>query len=185
MALSERARKESTIVLGFAALILAAASAPADASPSLTSATPWWEKVTYVIGIDGEQQACRYESSIGQSRSCGDDSSSALARTPSSATAYTKITIERRFTPGSAPERIDLHSGDTLLGGQIMSLAIGGGGEVRSCNVVGRSGDVRPDYGCDQLRAERFQASASRARSAEVRQGFMTILVYGHKESLA
>lgn len=170
-------------MLGFAALILAAASAGPPVSPSLTSATPWWEKVTYIVGEDGEQQSCRYESSVGQPRNCHEGSSKAQAPTPASTVAYTKITVERRFNPGNAPERINLQSGDTLLGGQIMSVAIGGNGEVRSCKIIGRSGDVRPDYGCDQLRAERFEAAAN--RGGDVRQGFITVLVYGHEESLA
>ena len=172
------------MVFGLAALILAAASAPADASPSLTSASPWWEKVTYIVGESGEQQACRYESSLAQTRSCQDGTSTPVPVPASGALAYTKITVERRFTPGIAPDRIDLHAGDTLLGGQIMSVAIDGGGEVRSCKIIGRSGDVRPDYGCDQIKAEKFSASA-RGGSSNSRQGFITILVYGHEESIA
>jgi len=42
---------------------------------------------------------------------------------------------------------------------------------------------VTPQYGCDDASAERFSASAAtgHARTAE-REGYMTILVYGHSE---
>ena len=169
-------------MLGLAAWILAAGTASAGVSPSPTSTAHWWEKVTYTISDEGEQRACRYESSLEVARSCHEEEGEVTAG-QGPVVAYTKITIERRFNPGSAPERIDLNSADTLLGGQIMSVAIDGGGQVQSCKIVGTSGDIRPDYGCDQLSAEKFEASATKA-SAEVRQGFMTVLVYGHEESI-
>lgn len=172
-------------MLGLAAMILAAASA--DASPALTSHTPWWEKVTYTIIGDSAQQSCQYESSIAGARNCdSDEASSPLRPAASDATTgtFTKITIERRFTPAGAPHPGGLEPGDTLLGGQIMALAIDTAGTVRGCKVLAASGDVRPAYGCDDVRAERFEASAGRA-TPEVRQAFMTIVVYGHEEQLA
>ena len=171
-------------MLGFAALILAAASA--NTTPALTTSS-WWEKVTYTISGDGVQQACQYESSFsaGGTASCDYEyASSPISRAGSgSAGTYTKITIERRFTPGDRPDAGKLELGDTLLGGQIMSLAIDGSGQVRSCKVVVASGEVRPVYGCNEARAERFEASAGREAS-RVQQGFMTILVYGHEGQL-
>ena len=170
-------------MLGLAALILAATSA--DASPALTSKTPWWEKVTYTISGDGAQ-SCQYQSSLAGARICdADESSGGMEGAASGSTGtYTKITIERRFTPGGQPDRVRIESGDTLLGGQVMALAIDGAGTVRGCEVLVASGDVRPAYGCAQARAERFEASAERSEP-QVRQAYMTIVVYGHEEYLA
>jgi hypothetical protein len=185
MALSERARKEF-LVLGLAALILTAASASADASPALTSVAPWWEKVTYTINGDGAQQACIYQSSLAGARSCNDGEAFSHAKSAASGStgSYTKITIERRFNPGAQPEPLSLEAGDTLLGGQVMALAIDGTGAVRSCQVLAASGGVRPAYSCREARAERFEAGAARG-TPQVRHAFMTILVYGHEEHLA
>jgi hypothetical protein len=93
---------------------------------------------------------------------------------------YTRITFERRFSPGARPDP-GLPAGDTLLGQQVMALAIGAKGTVEGCKLVSASGDVQPSYGCKEASAERFQASARAARTA-TRQGYMAILVYGHSE---
>ncbi|MGI8704355.1 MAG: hypothetical protein ACR2JJ_00895 [Sphingomicrobium sp.] len=174
-------------MLGLASIILAAASAAtasANASPALTSASPWWEKVTYTISGADAQQACVYESSLAAARNCdGDEQSSPVRAAINSAGAYTKITIERRFTPVGGPDPLSLQPGDTLLGGQVLALAIDGTGEVRGCRILAASGDVRPAYGCNEARAERFEASAR--ETEQVRQAFMAILVYGHEEYLA
>lgn len=175
--------KGDTIVLGLAALVLAAASA--NASPSLTSTAPWWEKVTYTFAGDGGQQSCRYESSLAGGRACDADEQSSPMKAAGGATGtYTKITIERRFSPGGQPEAVGLAAGDTLLGGQVLALAIDDKGAVKSCRTIVASGEIRPAYGCDEARAERFEAGA-RKQAAEVSQGFMTIIVYGHEEYLA
>jgi hypothetical protein len=170
-------------VLGLAALILAASS-PAP-SPTLTSTAPWWEKVTFTLIGEGGQQSCEYESSLPTAGNgmCDGDASSPVESANSAVGAYTKITIERRFTPGQKPDPGSLESGDTLLGGQVMALAIDGKGTVRACEIVVASGDVRPAYGCKEARAERFEASAGR-EAPQVLQGFMTIIVYGHEEQL-
>jgi len=180
--LPERARKE-IIVLGLAALALAARSA--NATASFTTAAPWWERITYTLRDDGAQQACKYESSLGGVESCGDEDLVAPAEgggsTPGS---FTKLTFERRFDPGLQPREIKLAHGDTFLGGHVMALAFDGAGLVRSCRVVATSGKLQTGYGCDEVRAERFQASAGRNGDG-LHQGFMTILVYGHEEQLA
>ena len=72
---------------------------------------------------------------------------------------YTRITFERRFTPDALPTKGDLQTGDTLLGGQVMALAIDSRGHVNNCRIVAASGDMRPEYGCDEATAERFDAS--------------------------
>ena len=95
----------------------------------------------------------------------------------------TRITFERRFTPGAQPVKPDMQTGDTLLGGQIMALAIDGRGAVKGCKVVAASGAMKPEYSCDDATAEKFQASVGGAEKIE-RQGYMTILVYGHSEHM-
>ena len=95
----------------------------------------------------------------------------------------TKITFERRFDPGSAPAKPNLQTGDTLLGGQMMALAIDPRGAVKGCRIVAQSGSMQPAYGCDDAQAERFQAGVGGVQKEE-RDGFMTILVYGHSEHM-
>ena len=173
-------------MLGLAALFLAAAST--SASPSLVSTASWWEKVTYTITGDGQQQSCRFESSLGGATAepCNDEKSSTQVRNAAGKSdgSYTKITIERRFSPGGQLEPFKLETGDTLLGGQVLALEIDKSGAVQSCETVATSKDLKPAYDCEQARAERFEASAGRS-SQQVRQGLMTILVYGHEEELA
>ena len=76
---------------------------------------------------------------------------------------------------------LSLQPGDTLLGGQVMALAIDGAGAVKGCKIVATSGSVTPQYGCTEASAERFEANAH-AANAGAHQGYMTILVYGHSE---
>ena len=64
-----------------------------------------------------------------------------------------------------------------------MALAIDANGAVKGCRVLIASGDVLPDYGCDEAKAEQFAASADRSAS-EPREAYMTVLVYGHEEQL-
>ena len=169
---------------------LAVAAASTASSPALDANAPWWEKVTVTIAGDGEAQACHYESSraIDAAGGCEvNDSKAALAANASSGTLdqVTKITFERRFIPGgSQPTQHQLKPGDTLLGGQVMALAIDEAGAVTGCKVVARAGDVTPDYGCTEATAERFEAAAGDAAEAEA-EGFMTVLVYGHQENVA
>ena len=171
-------------MLGLVALMLAS-SASAEASPSLASSSAWWEKVTYTMTGEGEQQSCTFESSLTGARSCATSESSSPVRAASSgAGSYTTVTIERRFTPNGEAPALPMQPGDTLLGGQVMALAIDESGSVRSCRVLAASGDVCPSYSCAEARAERFEASA-RSPSHELRQGYMTIVVYGHEANLA
>ena len=110
----------------------------------------------------------------------------ALAKTSSSSGAkdqVTRITFERRFSPEAKAELTDLKPGDTLIGGQVMALAIDGTGAVKGCKVVATSGSVTPQYGCEEAAAERFEASAATAHAHTAgRQGYLTVLVYGHSE---
>jgi hypothetical protein len=165
------------------------ASSSTDASsPSLASNAPWWEKVTVTISGDGKAQSCLYQSSlkpnaeedcdVGTKAAAGSEASSA-----SSKGELTRITFERRFSPGGLPQKSAMQTGDTLLGGQVMALGIDGRGAVKTCKIVAVSGDMRPDYGCSEASAERFAASVRGPRTAE-RDGYMTIMVYGHSEHM-
>ena len=167
-------------MFALAALLLATSSA--TPSPALTTASPWWERVTFTISGDGAHQSCRYQTSLSADGATTCDAGDSPVKTKGGAKGvYTKITIERRFNPGGKPEEFKLETGDTFLGGQVMSLAIDGTGKVRTCEIVNMSGDVTPAYGCAEARAERFQASAGRA-APQLRHGYMTVLVYGHED---
>ena len=177
-------------MLKLAALAVAAASTAS--SPTLVSNASWWERVTVTIAGDGKPQGCEYRASHGGGASSQCDvvdapstsGVSKAAATPTGASdQFTKITFERRFVPGiTQPAQLNLQAGDTLLGGQVMALAIDEAGSVNGCKVVAKAGSVTPDYGCDEVTAERFRASAGEAAPP---QGFMTILVYGHQENVA
>jgi hypothetical protein len=170
-----------------AALILASTSAHSTAT--LTSNAPWWERVTVTVTDDGNTQSCRYETSLqasaGTDCSVAGGGAAAMTRRAGASSGakdqYTRITFERRFSPGAKPDTQTLQPGETLLGGQVMALAIDAHGAVKHCQVVATSGALTPQYGCDEAAAERFDANAATARVPE-REGFMTILVYGHSE---
>lgn len=163
----------------FAALALA--SATAHTAPALNPSSSWWERVTVTVNDDGQTQSCRYESSISpqNNQNCSVGSSQAsIAKASSSSGAkdeVTRLTFERRFSPNANQNLATLQPGETLLGGQVMALAIDGAGAVKNCRVVATSGSVTPQYGCDEAAAEHFTASAAH-------EGYMSILVYGHSE---
>ena len=170
-----------------AALLLAAA--PVAASAPALSTGAWWEKITVTFSADGKPQSCRYETSgrAGQSPECKLMASGGkpLSQRPVGAQdEFSTITFERRFTPGSAVENPAIHPGDTLLGREVMALAIDAAGQVTGCTTVATSGDAAPDYGCTEAKAERFEVSADRA-AAVIREGLLTVLVYGHSEHVA
>lgn len=171
----------------FAALALASTSAYSSAT--LTSSIPWWERVTVTVSDDGQAQSCRYESSLKPlaPHNCDVVESEASAATSRDAAGakdqYTRITFERRFSPGAKPNMDELQPGEVLLGGQTLALAIDPKGAVKECKVVQRSGTMAPQYGCDEAATERFEASATPAHAASAtREGYMTVLVYGHSE---
>lgn len=174
-----------------AALALLTASAPIIAAstakdPALSSTAPWWEKVTVTIAGDGKPQACRYETSLDPTaaKDCdvtGSQAAMAEGSGSSRQSDVTRITFERRFTPGTAAATAELPTGDTLLGRQVLTLAIDAAGAVKGCRVVATSGDMTPDYSCKDAQAEKFEASAKSGAPAG-REGVLTILVYGHVE---
>jgi hypothetical protein len=135
---------------------------------------------------DGQSHSCRYESSLrpNNGRNCdvvGEQA--AMTQISGAQDQYTRITFERRFSPGATPTAGALEPGETFLGGQVMALAIDARGAVKGCKIVATSGAVKPEYGCHEASAERFEASVVDGRpQVESREGTMTILVYGHSE---
>ena len=96
---------------------------------------------------------------------------------------FSKVTFERRFSPGGRLDSGKLHPGDTLLGRQVMFLTFDASGSIASCKVVATTGDAPPAYDCDEARKEQFRSQVSEDSSA--RQAFMTVLAYGHSEQIA
>ena len=167
-----------------AALVLAPTQV--TATPPL-AASDWWEKVTVTLTGDGKPQACTYEASgaIKSAADCSVVGGGIGAKPGSPRGQVTRITFERRFHSGiTLPAPGPLHPGDTLLGREVMKLAIDAGGKVSDCKVVSTGGEMTPDYGCAEARSERFEASAE-PKSATAREGFMTIMIYGHNENVA
>jgi hypothetical protein len=190
------------VLIASAALAAAPAghSVPAAVNHSSRSADPargtgalpvasWWEKITVTMDGDGKTQSCKYESSsqAKPSNDCAlfsagmNDSESAAEA--SQRNDYTQLTFERRFSPGGEiPADVPLATGDTLLGREVMAIAIDGRGRVTGCKMVAASGDAPPDYSCNDASAEHF---ASAGKPSGERQGVFTIRLYGHSEHVA
>jgi hypothetical protein len=174
------------VIRSIAALVLASATTQHSAA-TLLSSSPWWERITVTISGDGKPQSCRFESSrspeAGKPCDVVGDKAALAASSPSSAKdQYTRITFERRFKPGAQPDAGDVKPGETLLGGRVMALGIDTHGLVKACKIVSQSGAMRPEYGCEQATTERFEASAEKPGAVVQREGYMTIVVYGHSE---
>jgi hypothetical protein len=165
---------------------LALASASAQSPATLNSTAAWWERVSVLVADDGQAQSCRYESSLQPNAKQDCSVSSGPAASVKGAGAkdqFTRITFERRFSPGAKPDIQQPQPGETLLGGRLMALAIDAKGAVENCQVVATSGSVAPQYSCADLKAERFEASVGRATtSAAPREAYMSVIVYGHSE---
>jgi hypothetical protein len=168
-------------------LALASASAQ-PTTTALTSSVPWWERVTVTVTDDGQTQSCRYESSLNPSanKDCSvtempGAQQASMSHSSGSKDEVTRITFERRFSPTSKPDLSALQTGDVLLSGQVLALAIDAKGAVKGCKVVETSGSVAPNYGCSDAASERFSASAA-GPGAAPREGYMSVLVYGHSE---
>jgi hypothetical protein len=162
----------------------AATESAAAEADILESSTPWWERITVTVDDKGKQQSCRYETNWSGAEVCDPEMASSIdAGVKSPSGVFSKVTFERRFSPGGQLDAGRLHPGDTLLGRQVMFLTIDARGAIESCKVVATSGDAPPDYGCEEARKDRFQAQASAGPAA--RQAFMTVLAYGHSEHLA
>ena len=165
---------------------IVAVAEPADDSDALDSSVAWWERITVTVDDKGKQHSCRYEASLsGEGAKACDKAMAASVEAGKAGQAgvLSKVTFERRFSPGSRVDSGQLHPGDTLLGRQVMFLTFDEAGAVSSCKVVAVSGDAPPTYNCDEARKEQFRALASTGSGA-ARQAFMTILAYGHTEEI-
>lgn len=165
---------------------LAAAAVSAVATPALMSHSPWWETVTVTIAADGKAQGCEYRTSMLPDARKACDVVGAPggmgAEAGGQKDQYTRLTFERRFRPaagGIAEDR--LPSGDILIGRQVLALAIDAKGAVAGCKIVAAAGDMTPEYGCKEAASEKFDASAA-GGNGQTREGYMSILVYGHAE---
>ena len=162
----------------------AAAASAAPAAEALESAIPWWERITVTVDDKGQQQSCRYETSAAGAAACDKAVADSIkASGDGRAGLFSKVTFERRFSPGGRLDAGKLQPGDTLLGRQVMYLTIDAKGAIGSCKIVASAGQVPPDYGCEQARKEQFKAAGGAAGSS--RQAFLTVLAYGHSESIA
>lgn len=166
---------------------IASGEAPAGSGPALVSHSPWWETVTVTIAGDGKTQGCEYRTSQmpEEKKACDVVGSPAgMRHAGASKDQITRLTFERRFRPAAGGVAVDhLPTGDTLLGSQVLALAIDAKGAVAGCRIVAATGDLTPEYGCKEAAAEKFEASAGSAAGA-TRSGYMSILVYGHSEEL-
>lgn len=163
---------------------LLAASIP---SSLLESSVPWFERITVTVDDQGTQRSCQYQFSLtpGGPKPCDQSMISTIPATAkASSGVFSKLTFERRFSPAPKLDSGRLRAGDKLLAQQVMFLTISSDGSIAACRVVGRAGDMMPAYGCDEAKSEQFRVPAS-ASSKASRQGFMTILVYGHQEQIA
>jgi hypothetical protein len=167
--------------------LLAAVLASTTQSSALEASVPWWERITVTVDDKGTQQSCKYQSSLSAkgAEACDEEIATSIQtrRAKGSNGVFSKLTFERRFSPGPKLDSGRVQMGDQLLGQQVMFLTIGPDGSPESCRVVGTSGDMLPAYGCAEAKAEQFRAQADAASGA--RQAFMTISVYGHEEHIA
>lgn len=178
-------------MLDLLAALALASGLPGTANAQLPAA-PWWERITVTVDGNGESQGCLYTSSRGEhssdckvEASMGSDGSASAGHSANAQEQMTWITFERRFTPGALPASDGaIQTGDTLIGREVMALAIDGRGSVKTCKVVSTTGEMTLDYGCAEARAERFQASMTRGTQAP-REGYMTVLIYAHPEHIA
>lgn len=160
-------------------------AAPVTAAAPALSTGAWWEKVTVIMTEDGKSQKCSYETSrsLDKPKECSLMGAEGFGgQSVGGKGEYTKITFERRFHPGSVPLADAIQTGDTVLGRQVLALAIDGGGKVSGCKIVATSGDLKPEYGCEEASAEQFEATKD---NGSTREGLMTILIYGHSEHVA
>ena len=151
-----------------------------------SASAPWWEKLVVTVGEEGETRACQYETSMepGQRLPC-DVEGKEFGRGRRAAAALpeqvTRITFERRFSPTANLADGEVAAGDSLLGKSVLALAIDGEGRVRGCKVVA-AGGMKPDYGCKEATAEKFEASTTSA-AVTTRVATLTILVYAREEN--
>jgi len=179
-----RALLASTLIAASAGA--AAAAVTTSTADALVSSAPWWEKLVVTVG-GGADPDCVYQSSLapGASQKCDVEGAGFAEVVQADDGQATAITFERRFTPGAVPDAGHVHAGDTLLAKSVIALAIDKAGKVTGCKVVSSGGDMAPNYGCAEARAERFRTAAPVESHEPTRTATMTILVYAHEEHYA
>ena len=178
----ERARGR-LIVLAFVAAFLAASTS----TQMLEASVPWWERISVTIDDKGKQQACTYRSSLSPGgEACGQAMAASVQPRQAEVQSglFSKLTFERRFSPGPKLESAPMQPGDELIGQQVLFLTIKSDGSIASCRILAKSGEMRFNYGCEQAQGEQFRVPAS-AQVGAFRQAFMTITAFGHQEQIA
>jgi hypothetical protein len=167
------------------AFVLAALAA-STSSPALEISVPWWERVTVTVDDKGKQQSCQYEVSLvpAGAKPCDEELAASLPSGRGPTGRFSKMTFERRFSPGRRPDSGQLPAGDELLGRKVLFLTFDADGSLSSCDVVAATGDMAFRYDCEQARKEQFRVLASAANGG-AHQAFMTVLAYGHSEHIA
>ena len=165
--------------------LFAAALAASTPSPALETSTSWWERVTVTVDDRGKQQSCQYEVSLSSAgaKACDDELAASLPSGRGPSGRYSKMTFERRFSPGRRPDSGYLQPGDELLGRKVLFMTFGADGSIASCDVVAATGEMAFQYNCEEARKEQFRVQPDAAPGA--RQAFMTVLAYGHSEHIA
>jgi hypothetical protein len=152
----------------------------------LEASVPWWERISVTIDDRGKQQACTYRSSLLPAGEACDREMAASVRPRQAASQsglFSRLTFERRFSPGPKLESAPMQPGDELIGQQVLFLTINADGSIASCRILARSGEMHFNYGCDQAQGEQFRVPAS-APAGATRQAFMTITAFGHQEQI-
>ena len=83
--------------------LFAVALASLTPAPVLEASVPWWDKITVTVDDKGKQQSCKYESSLSDSgaESCDNETAAGVqAESDGRTGVYSKLTFERRFSPG-------------------------------------------------------------------------------------
>ena len=165
--------------------LVVAALAASTSTPILETSLPWWERVTVTVDDKGKQQSCQYEASLlpRGTTACDQETAASLPSGRGPTGRFSKMTFERRFTPGRQLDSGRLQPGDELLGRKVLFLTFNEQGAIASCNVVASTGDLAFAYDCAEARKEQFRRDASVGPAS--RQAFMTVLAYGHSEHIA
>ena len=122
-------------MLAFLAAALAASTLSPDPRSRIRPRSrihhPWWEKITVTVDDKGTQQSCRYETCASGVGACDEEMAASIKAGGEGRTGvFSKVTFERRFSPGDKPDAGRMQPGDTLLGRQVMFLTIDAKGSI-------------------------------------------------------
>lgn len=161
------------------AIFAAATALSAGSGQLLPAQSSWWERVDVTLSGNGATQTCEFTASHARAEHCDAVKASVSEAASPASAQLTKLTFERKFIPGDrAPGSVETDVGDTLIAAHMMELSIDASGAVSHCQVIASAGDERPDFGCEEAKAERYAATAGGSR------GYMTIAVSAHREQI-